>query len=81
MNIFRNYIPFKTEKFDCKIPEWINALIISALKERFILLKRYYGNGSEYIKVKITLNGLLPSYYGSKTILYHRKNEFKIKLS
>ena len=81
MNIFRNHIPFKTEKFDCQIPEWINALIISALKERFILVKRYNGNRSEYIKVKITLNELLPSYYGSKTILYHRKNEFKIKLS
>ena len=81
MNIFRNHIPFKAEKFDCQIPEWINALIISALKERFILVKRYNGNGSEYIKVKITLNELLPCYYGSKTILYRRKNEFKIKLS
>ena len=33
MNIFRNYIPHKTNKFDHKTPEWMNALIISALKK------------------------------------------------
>ena len=33
MNIFRNYIPHKTKNFDYKTPEWMNTLIISALKE------------------------------------------------
>ena len=33
MNIFRNYIPHKTNKFDHQTPEWMNALIISALKK------------------------------------------------
>ena len=49
MNIYRNYIPHKTKKFDSKIPEWMNTLIISALK-RSILVKRYYRNPSEYNK-------------------------------
>ena len=50
MNIFRNYIPHKTKKFDCKTPDWMNTLIISALKKRSILVKRYYRNPSEYNK-------------------------------
>ena len=33
MNIFRNYIPNKTNNFDYKTPEWMNTLIISALKK------------------------------------------------
>ena len=32
MNIFRNYIPHITKKFDYKTPEWMNTLIISVLK-------------------------------------------------
>ena len=24
MNIFKNFIPHKTNKFDCKYPEWMN---------------------------------------------------------
>ena len=48
--IFRNYIPHKTKKFDYKTPEWMNTLIISALKKRSILVKRYYRNPSEYNK-------------------------------
>ena len=50
MNIFRNYISHKTKKFDYKTPEWMNTLIISALKKRSILVKRYYRNPSEYNK-------------------------------
>ena len=49
-NIFRNYIPHKTKKFDYKTPEWMNILIISALKNWSILVKRYYRNPSEYNK-------------------------------
>ena len=40
MNIFRNYIPHKTKKFDYKTSEWMKTLIISALKKRSILVKR-----------------------------------------
>ena len=50
MNIFRNYIPHKTKNFDYKTPEWMNTLIISALKKRPILVKRYYRNPFEYNK-------------------------------
>ena len=50
MNVFRNYVGHKTRKFDYKAPEWMNTLIISALKERLILVKRYYRNPSEYNK-------------------------------
>ena len=50
MNIFRNYIPHKTKKTDYKTPEWMNTLIISALKKRLILMKRYYRSPSEYNK-------------------------------
>ena len=50
MNVFRNYIPHKTKKFDYKTPEWMNTLIISALKKRSILVKKYYRNPSEYNK-------------------------------
>ena len=55
MNIFRIYIHHKIKKFDCKTPEWMNTLIISALKKRSILVKRYYRNPSEYDK-KTLLN-------------------------
>ena len=48
MNVFRNYIGHKTRKFDYKSPEWMNTLIISALKKRLILVKRCYRNPSEY---------------------------------
>ena len=47
MNIFRNYIPHKTKKLDYKTPEWVNTLIIYALKQCSILVKRYYRNRSE----------------------------------
>ena len=50
MNISINYIPDKTKKFDCKTPDWMNTLIISAPKKRSILVKRYYRNPSEYNK-------------------------------
>ena len=50
MNIFRNYIPHKTKTIDYRTPEWMNTLINSALKQWSILVKRYYGNPSEYNK-------------------------------
>ena len=33
MNIFKNFIPHKTKKFDRKYPEWMNSFIISSLKK------------------------------------------------
>ena len=38
------------KKLNCKTPEWLNTLIISALKERSLLFKRYYRNHFEYNK-------------------------------
>ena len=40
----------KTEKNDHKTQQWMNTLIISTLKERSILFKRYYRNSFEYNK-------------------------------
>ena len=34
MNIFKNFVPHKTKKFDSKHPEWMNSFIISSLKKR-----------------------------------------------
>ena len=33
MNIFKNFIPHRTKKFDRKYPEWMNSFIISSLKK------------------------------------------------
>ena len=35
INVFRNYILHKTKKFDYKTPQWMNTLIISALKKNW----------------------------------------------
>ena len=32
MNTFKNFIPHKTKKFDCKHPKWMNSFIISSLE-------------------------------------------------
>ena len=40
----------KTKKSDCKTPEWMNTLIISALKKSSILVTRYCRNPSGYNK-------------------------------
>ena len=50
MNIFKNFIPHNTKKFDCKYPEWINSFIISSLKKRTNYTKRFYKNSSDYNK-------------------------------
>ena len=41
MNIFKNFIPHKTKKFDCKYPEWMNSFIISSLKKERSTLKDF----------------------------------------
>ena len=50
MDIFRDYIPHKSKKFHYQNHEWMNTLIISALKKRSILVKRFYRNLSKYNK-------------------------------
>ena len=39
LNIFRNYIPNKKIKCDCRQPPWINENIKSSVKQRFKLTK------------------------------------------
>ena len=34
MNIFKNFIPRKTKKFDCKYSEWMDSFIISSLQKK-----------------------------------------------
>ena len=50
MNIFKNFIPHKTIKFDCKYPERMNSFIISFLKKRTKYTKRFYKNTTDYNK-------------------------------
>ena len=49
-NIFKNFIPHKTKRFDCKYPEWMNSFIISSLKKRTKYTKRFYKNSTDYNK-------------------------------
>ena len=44
LNIFRNFIPHKIQKFDYKTPKWINNLIKLSLKKQSKLTKRYHSN-------------------------------------
>ena len=46
-NIFRNFIPNKVIKFHCKYPNWVNPKIISSLRNRSKLTKRYYYKPAE----------------------------------
>ena len=47
LNIFRNFIPNKVIKFDYKYPNRMNCKIISSLRNRSKLTKRYYSNPTE----------------------------------
>ena len=46
MNIFKNFMPHKTKKFE----EWMNSFIISSLKKRTKYNKRFYKDPSDYNK-------------------------------
>ena len=50
MNIFENFIPHKTKKFDYKTPEWMNSMVISSLKKRKTPAKILYKNPADYNK-------------------------------
>ena len=54
LNIFRNFIPNKVIKVDYKYPSWINPKIISSLRNRSKLTKRYYSNPTEENKTLLT---------------------------
>ena len=47
LNIFRNFIRNKVIKFDYKDPHCINPKVISSLRNRSKLTKRYYSNSTE----------------------------------
>ena len=42
MNIFKNFIPYKTKTNGYKHPEWMSALIIPSLKKRTKYTKWFY---------------------------------------
>ena len=47
LNIFRNFIPNNVIKFDYQYPKWMNPKIISSLRNRSKLTKRYYFDPTE----------------------------------
>ena len=47
LNIFGHFIPKKFIKVDYKYPNWMNPKIISSLRNRSKLNKRYYSNPTE----------------------------------
>ena len=54
LNIFRNFIPNKVIKLSYKYPNWMNPKIISSLRNRSKLTKRYYSNPTEENKNLLT---------------------------
>ena len=54
LNIIRNFIPNKVIKFNNKYPNWMNPKIISSLRNRSKLTKRYYSNPNEENKSLVT---------------------------
>ena len=56
LNVFRSLIPNKVIKFDYKYPNWMNPKIISSLRNRSKLTKRYYCNPTEENKAFSLLN-------------------------
>ena len=47
LNVFENFIPHKTQKFEHKTPDWMNKSITLSLKKSK-LTKRYYVDPTEY---------------------------------
>ena len=47
LNMFRNFVPNKVIKVGYKYPNWMNPKIISFLRDRSELTKRYYSNPTE----------------------------------
>ena len=47
LNIFRNFIPHETIECNLKDPPWMNKKIISALKNKNRLYKKYISGGKK----------------------------------
>ena len=47
LNMFRNFVPNKVIKVGYKYSNWMNPKIISFLRDRSELTKRYYSNPTE----------------------------------
>ena len=54
LNTFRNFIPNKVIKVEYKYPNWVNSKIISSLRNKSKLTKRYYSNPTEKNKNLLT---------------------------
>ena len=54
LNMVRNFIPNKVIKINYKYPNWMNPKIISCLRNRYKLTKRYYSNLTEESKSLLT---------------------------
>ena len=50
MNIFSNFFPHKSLKFNCSQPPWMNPKIPSSLRKRAKLTKLFYKNRSDTLK-------------------------------
>ena len=74
MNIFKNFIPHKTKKFNCKYPEQMNSFIISSLKKRTKYTKRFYKYSTDYNKNR--LNNQKTNVRG---LLFKQKKNIQLK--
>ena len=54
LNTFRNFIPNNVIKVEYKYPNWVNPKIISSLRNKSKLTKRYYSNPTENNKNLLT---------------------------
>ena len=75
-NIFRHFIPKKFIKIDYKYPNWMNPKIISSLRNRSKLNKRYYSNPTEENKNLLTAKSSECS-----NMIVEAKEKYKNKLS
>ena len=76
LNIFRNFIPNKVIKVGYKYPNWMNPKIISYLRNRSKLTKRYYSNPTE--ENKNLLNAKLNEY---SNMIVEAKERYTNKLN
>ena len=76
LNTFRYFIPKKFIKVDYKYPNWMNPKIISSLRNRSKLNKRYYSNPTEENK-----NLLTAKSNECSNMIVEAKERYKNKLS
>ena len=76
LNTFRYFIPKKFIKVDYKYPNWMNPMIISPLRNKSKLNKRYYSNPTEGNK-----NLLTAKSNECSNMIVEAKERYKNKLS